>query len=113
MSPRNPCLRCGACCAVFRVSFNCSEVDNCPGGVIPAKLTFKLNETRAAMKGTEVRPYRCQALTGKIGGAVCCSIYDRRPTTCREFLTAGEDRAVNSLCDRARVTYGLMPISGF
>ena len=113
MPSQNPCMRCGACCAVFRVSFDCREVDNCPGGVIPAELTFKLNETRAAMKGTEGRPYRCQALTGKIGGAVHCTIYDRRPTTCREFFSAGEGSVVNSLCDRARVTYGLMPISDF
>ena len=113
MSLQNPCMRCGACCAVYRVSVDSCEIDNLPGGMIPAHLTFKLKGTRLAMRGTEKRPIRCQALTGNIGRSVHCAIYDRRPTTCREFLSVYEDSGVNSLCDRARATYGLMPLSNF
>jgi uncharacterized protein len=76
-------------------------------------LIFKLNEMRSGMKGTEKRPIRCDALIGIIGQSVHCSIYDRRPTTCRKFLSAGENNTFNSLCDRARATYGLMPLSPF
>jgi uncharacterized protein len=113
MSPQNPCMRCGACCAFYRVSFDSIEIDNLPGGVIPFHLTFKLNETRSAMRGTEKKPVRCQALTGQIGRSVHCTIYDCRPTSCREFLSLWEEDVINSLCDRARATYGLMPLSSF
>jgi hypothetical protein len=65
------------------------------------------------MSGTEKRPIRCKALSGEIGRSVCCTIYDRRPTNCRFFLAAGENNAVNSLCDRARATYGLTPLNNF
>jgi Fe-S-cluster containining protein len=106
-------MRCGACCALYRVSFDCHETDTFPDGLIPSCLAIKLNETRSAMKGTEKRPIRCAALTGTIGLSVQCTIYDRRPTTCRQFLSAGEDNRFNSLCDRARATYGLMPLSNF
>jgi len=113
MSIQNPCMRCGACCALFRVSFDCHETDNFPGGVIPSHLAFTLNETRSAMRGTEKRPIRCQALIGEIGRSVHCTIYDQRPTNCRKFLAVGENNAVNSLCDQARATYGMMPLSSF
>lgn len=40
MSDANhPCLRCGACCASFRVAFHWSETDAHPGGITPAALT--------------------------------------------------------------------------
>ena len=106
-------MRCGACCAFYRISFNSRETTNFPGGEVPLNLTFKVNATRSAMKGTGTRPIRCQALSGEIGRSVYCTIYDHRPTTCREFLNVWENDVVNSLCDRARATYGLMPISNF
>jgi Fe-S-cluster containining protein len=70
-------MRCGACCAIYRVTFDCHETDTFPGGLIPSHLVFKLNQTRSAMRGTEKRPIRCQALSGEIGRAVLCTIYDR------------------------------------
>jgi len=106
-------MRCGACCAIYRVTFDCRETDTFPGGLIPSHLVFKLNKTRSAMRGTEKRPIRCQALSGEIGRSVLCTIYDRRPTNCRNFLAVGENNAVNPLCDQARATYGLMPLSSF
>jgi len=65
------------------------------------------------MRGTEKRPIRCRALTGTVGHSVNCTIYDRRPTTCRKFLSVWENNVVNPLCDQARATYGLMPLSSF
>ena len=61
----------------------------------------------------EKKPIRCQALTGQVGHLTRCVIYDRRSTTCRAFLSAWENGVVNSNCDRARASYGLMPISNF
>jgi uncharacterized protein len=113
MTSQNPCMRCGACCAFYRISLDSFEIDDVPGGVIPLHLTFKLNDTRSAMRGTEKRPIRCQALEGEVGRSVHCTIYDRRPKTCREFRSLWEDDVINSLCDRARSTYGLMPLSNF
>jgi Fe-S-cluster containining protein len=113
MTPQNQCMRCGACCALYRVSFDCRETDDIAGGVVPLHLTVKVNGTLSAMRGTEKRPIRCQALTGQIGRMVSCVIYDRRPSACRAFLMAWENDRGNSNCDRARAIYGLMPISHF
>ena len=113
MSHQNECMRCGACCAFYRVSFDCGETDDIAGGMVPLHLTVKMNGTRSAMCGTEKRPIRCQALTGQIGRRVSCAIYDRRPSACRAFLLAWENDIGNSNCDRARAIYGLMPINHF
>lgn len=103
--PENPCEACGACCAQFRVSFYWSESDAHPGGRVPAALTVPVSPHRVAMRGTEVRSPRCAALEGEVGRAVRCSIYDLRPTPCREF-TAGDER-----CRLARRALGL-PLPG-
>jgi len=113
MTRLNQCMRCGACCVFYRVSFDCGEVDDVPGGVVPSYLTIKLTGDRSAMRGTEKGPIRCQALTGQVGGAVHCTICDRRPSSCRSFLSAWEFTSTNTNCDRARASYGLMPISEF
>jgi Fe-S-cluster containining protein len=102
---------CGACCAYYRISFDSNEVDDNPGGIIPLQLTVKLAGSRSAMMGTEKKPVRCQALIGQITLSVCCSIYDKRPSTCRNFLSIWEHNVINALCDRARAAYGLMPLS--
>jgi len=113
MPPQNPCLRCGACCAMYKVSFDNCEMDNLQGGLIPFQLAVALNATRSVMKGTEKRPIRCQALNGEIGRSVLCTIYEQRPTNCRAFFASGENNRSNSLCDQARAAYGLMPLSSF
>jgi Fe-S-cluster containining protein len=110
---QNLCVRCGACCAFYKVSFDCLEVDDVSGGVVPVSLTVKISASRSAMRGTEKNPVRCGALKGKIGHAVSCSIYDWRPTTCRQFLSLWDHGVVNSLCDRARASYGLNPLGYF
>jgi Fe-S-cluster containining protein len=38
----SPCQSCGACCASYRVSFPCHEVDDLPGGSVPAALVEEI-----------------------------------------------------------------------
>ena len=38
----NPCLDCGACCAIFRVSCYCGEAAGANGGSVPQKLVSQL-----------------------------------------------------------------------
>src|SRR5690554_1189794 len=85
MFARNPCQSCSACCAYFRVSFYWSEAEPKLGGTVPVELTEKLDHFRSCMKGTDQTQPRCVALEGTIGQAVNCTIYEQRPTPCREF----------------------------
>ena len=85
MDEFNPCLDCGICCTHFRISFYWAEADDAPGGFVPAEMTEKLNHTLRCMKGSNQVPRRCSALSGEVGRQVACSIYENRPTPCREF----------------------------
>jgi Fe-S-cluster containining protein len=114
----NPCISCGACCAHFRVSFYFGELagesddSEDSGGWVPIELTSKVNDFRAAMKGTELGNGRCIALRGEVGRAgVSCSIYDKRPTTCREFNAWQSDGTPDPDCQRLRALRGL-PVLG-
>ena len=92
MSEINPCMTCGACCAYFRVSFYWAEADDA-GGLVPSALTEPLTPFLRCMSGTNQRQSRCAALSGDIGDAVHCTIYENRPSPCREFAMSGEDGA--------------------
>lgn len=94
------CTSCGACCACFRVDFAVYELDDM-GGAVPAHLAVEVKGATARMRGTELVPIRCVALTGQVGAEVGCSIYAARPSPCREF-TEGSDA-----CARARQHHGL------
>ncbi len=108
----NPCLACGACCAYFRVSFYCGELEGGSGGFVPVALTTRLNDLMACMKGTESGHGRCQALIGELGRpGIGCAIYPNRPTTCREFSTWLDDGSPNPECQRMRARIGLMPLA--
>lgn len=105
----HPCVRCGACCATFRVLFDPAEIDD-PNYLVPKEWTEKVDERTRAIQGTnEARP-RCVALAGKIGVSVGCSIYLRRPSCCREFKPSFEDGKRNERCDFARRGKGLRPL---
>ncbi len=117
MSHNNPCLKCGACCAFFRVSFYWGETDLNPEGIVPQNLTEKLSDFRQCMRGTNQKKPYCIALEGTIGKSVRCTIYDNRPSPCREFGVIWEDGAArfpseNLLrCNKARTAWGLPPLS--
>ncbi len=113
----NPCLRCGACCAKYRVSFYWGEADEAQGGAIPIELTEELTPFRRCMKGTNRRQPRCVALEGEIGVSVRCAIYEHRPSPCREFGVQWEsghlytEEADLKRCNEARAARGLPPLS--
>lgn len=110
MSDPNPCLECGICCTHFRISFYWAEADDAPGGFVPAHMTEKLNHHMSCMKGSNQLPRRCSALDGEVGKAVSCSIYENRPTPCREFPVFFDDGTPNPKCDELRALIGLPPI---
>lgn len=112
----NPCLDCGLCCVHFRVSFYWSEADDGPGGFVPAGMTEKLSRQLRCMKGTNQIPRRCAALAGQPGERVACTIYENRPTPCREFPAHLEDGTPNPKCDELRAAMGLralIPLATF
>ncbi|AXF84595.1 hypothetical protein DTO96_100304 [Ephemeroptericola cinctiostellae] len=98
------CIRCGACCASFRVSFYWAETDAHPSGCVPEALTEPVSPYFVAMKGTNQARLRCVALQGEIGQAAGCGIYALRSTTCRDF-EMGDER-----CLAARALHGLPPL---
>ena len=109
MSDVNPCMTCGACCAYFRVSFYWAEADD-GGGTVPADLTEPVAPFLRCMRGTNQKQSRCVALEGEVGESVRCSMYENRPSPCREFAMSGEDGQINDACNRARARYGLPPL---
>lgn len=109
----NPCLTCGACCAVYHVSFYWAETDAAAPDGVPDHLTEKMNDFRVQMKGTSSPNPRCIALEGEIGTSVRCSIYAQRASVCRDFLPSFQDGdgIVNEHCDRARQVHDLEPLA--
>ena len=105
----SPCVNCGACCAFFRVSFYWAETTS-GFGRVPADMTMKVNDFLSCMSGTSGKPVRCDALQGEIGQTVCCSIYEDRSSTCREFEYSWENGRHQPDCDKARAAHGLPPL---
>ena len=99
ISNANPCQQCGACCAAFRVSFYWAEAD-----ALPAPYIERINPWMACMAGTNSASPRCGALQGTIGSSVDCTVYDQRPSPCRE-VEPGDAK-----CARARERHGLIPL---
>jgi Fe-S-cluster containining protein len=116
MLPQNPCQTCGACCAHFRISFYWSEADPQLGGTVPVAMTQKVDDFRSCMKGTDQKQPRCIALAGTIGADVNCTIYENRPTPCRDFGVDWVDGVLMYIpsdldrCTRARAKFGLPPL---
>lgn len=116
MPPINPCLLCGACCAYFRVSFYWLETDSSLENPVPADLAENLPPQRMCMKGTNQLHPRCVALIGEVGEATACTIYNNRPSPCREFgVHFIQEKIVASFeemerCNRARAVWNLAPI---
>lgn len=101
------CQSCGACCVSFRVDFHPAEL---AGGAfawgegVPLAMTLPVTPNIVRMRGTDDAPPRCIALAGQIGEAVNCTIYDGRPSPCREFDIE------HAACNRARQRCGLAAI---
>jgi len=95
------CVKCGACCASFRVSFYWGETSAHEHGTVPAELTTAISPHHVCMKSTEQKPVHCIALAGEVGREVSCNIYELRSSTCREFEAGSED------CHRARSLHGM------
>lgn len=100
----SPCQSCGACCAAFRVDFHPAELAG--GGFawgegVPRAMTLFLTPHLVRLAGTDDSPPRCTALAGKVGCQVACTIYESRPSPCREFDTE------HAACNRARQRCGL------
>lgn len=107
----HPCLRCGACCALYRVSFYWAEASDASDNGVPVALTGQLTPHRRVMLGTDTRPTRCVALEGHIGERVQCSIHPQRPSPCRDFAPSLEDGTPNPRCDQARAAWQLPPLT--
>ena len=110
MESFNPCLDCGICCTHFRISFYWGEADDAPGGFVPAAMTEQLTPHLRCMKGSNQVPRRCAGLVGEVGKRVACSIYEQRPTPCREFPVYLNDGTPNPKCDELRARIGLPPL---
>lgn len=63
------------------------------------------------MRGTWARHPRCIALRGEIGHRVSCAIYAQRPAACRELAMSWQSGEPNPQCDKARIAYGLAPLT--
>lgn len=110
--PANPCLTCGACCTLYRVSFHWMEAEDFTPGGVPLDFVEQAPLAhRLMMKGTGAPPHRCVCLQGEIGIEIGCSIHPRRPSPCREFPVSYEDGVTpNPRCDQARAKYGMPPL---
>ena len=110
----NPCVGCGACCAHYRVQFYWREAN--PGEspyarAVPPEMFEELDARFRCMKGT-ARKHRpqCRALKGRIGQTATCSIYEGRPSPCRQFAASYENGRHEPRCDQARAAHGLPPL---
>ena len=105
------CQSCGACCAAFRVDFHPAELAGGAfawGAGVPREMTVPVTPAVVRMCSSDATEPRCIALAGEVGMAVVCTIYDARPSPCREFATTDD------ACVRARRHHGLPALaSGF
>jgi Fe-S-cluster containining protein len=101
------CQSCGACCVSFRVDFHPAEL---AGGAFPwangvaKEMTVPVTANIVRMCGTDDASPRCVALAGEVGQQVTCTIYEARPSPCREFDVE------HDACHRARQRCGLPPL---
>ena len=91
----NPCQPCGACCSYSRNWPRFTIEEDAALDLIPEKF---VNER---LSGMRCDGERCSALTGKIGEATACGIYDIRPEVCRTCLPGDPE------CAMARRKFGL------
>ena len=105
----NPCTRCGACCASFRVHFAREELAS-EFGQVPDGLTVEVTASTCRMRGTDHAQPRCAALVGRVGERAHCGIYEWRPAPCREFGQLAPLGRGDEACARARIRHGMAPL---
>jgi Fe-S-cluster containining protein len=106
----HPCLKCGACCSTYRVTFLKSEIQSTNDPL--TYLSVDNGGVWQAMPGTNKkhRP-KCDYLEGIIGKLAKCGVYNNRPSPCRNFLASYEDGKTHAQrCDEARIRHGLKPL---
>ncbi len=113
MWQENPCIKCGACCAYFRVSFYWGETTESVEGTIPTDLSQDITPFYKCMKGTDQKHPFCIALQGEVGMQVQCNIYELRSSACRDFgihwdhgFIDADSEEINR-CNKARAVWGL------
>ena len=103
------CQTCGACCSFF-CKDDLSDIGKRGYGIfigdddvskLPKQLVV-LDQRSLPISGeswtdgwlrgrfTDADGWRCKALDGQIGKSVACTVYEHRPTTCREFEPGSE-----------------------
>jgi len=102
-------MRCGACCASFRVDFSRAE-SAAGGGMVPEGLSHDLTEGLCRMRGTDHATPRCVALVGRIGVDAHCGVHEWRPSPCRDFGLRAPAGIGDEACARARRRHGLPPL---
>lgn len=91
------CRGCGACCAAFRVSFYWAEAEVLG---LPTTLIEQIGPWYACLAGTDAPSPRCLALHGELGKRVLCSVYEQRPSPCRE-VQPGDGQCTKARCRHA------------
>lgn len=81
-----------------------------PAGFVPGDMVEQLTPFRACMKGTNQPEGRCIALAGTPGVQVFCTIYEYRPSPCREFEVWDAAGMPNERCQQLRGAHGLPPL---
>ena len=109
MASDNPCTRCGACCASWRVDFAPAELLS-QGGTVPDSLADAIGGQCCRMRGTDHARPRCAALTGEVGRQAACAIHPWRPSPCREFGLRAPHGIGDEACAQARRRHGLPPL---
>src|SRR6202790_2294812 len=80
----SPCQACGACCAYSQNWPRFTTEDDAALDLIPEKFVNQ------RLSGMRCDGDRCCALSGKVGVATSCSIYEVRPEVCRTCVLPGE-----------------------
>jgi Fe-S-cluster containining protein len=101
------CFHCGQCCQHFRVSFYHGELAAHGADGVPQELVTQITPHLACMKGTEMGGKACIALTHSQTDGYRCSIYESRPSPCREFNILNNDGTENPDCKKLRERIGL------
>jgi hypothetical protein len=92
---QSPCRTCGACCSFDRDWPRFSTEDE--SDLVRIPIAF----VAADRSGMRCEGNRCSALSGKVGVATSCAVYDVRPDVCRACEPGDE------ACAMARQRFGL------